>query len=344
MPAAVNARKWLRETIREAVAFLEPTDERELVRFKAWEFIRYVWPVFALTPKTDPRKMAMEDAFIDCLVAAIEEACADARPGLRESRIDTCLLSACVCRHRELQFGYRLHADRPECIRVGKKDGGTTRAWRAVLPDVRFELEPETESALAWPSVLTDPGGADRGLPIYVEAHALSRLNQRLEFFGQELSHEAMLYALADPSPTVREDGTLLAKVQCPGLYGDDVPVGYMAGDREGDRYVIRTFLFITMSGTPEGDRLRARLRASTFDIHEQELDDPATYRTTDLLMKPDVLAVFEECGLGHLERLSTYSTRESLETGAADRFKRYFRKALQPRRDWLTITRRLGS
>ena len=77
-----------------------------------------------------------------------------------------------------------------------------------------------------------------------------------------------------------------------------------MHGVREGfiaSAGVSKTFLFITMQGTPEARRLWEELKLRRPDVEYYQLDRPETFLLSDLVLDPDLSAALGKCGLDHL-------------------------------------------
>lgn len=89
---------------------------------------------------------------------------------------------------------------------------------------------------------------------------------------------------------------------------------------------VVRTFLFITNSGTPEGDRLDNELRLGKMDKEFLQIDKLSMFVRTDLTLDQRVRDVFDRVGLGHLCRLDPerFGNRTKGATGYARDFVKY--------------------
>jgi hypothetical protein len=77
--------------------------------------------------------------------------------------------------------------------------------------------------------------------------------------------------------------------------------LGYLVGTVSGGIVLLRTFLFLTMQGTPESDRLRAELRLHRADIEYTMLDSLRAFANSDMSKDETLVRVFEKCGCGHL-------------------------------------------
>jgi hypothetical protein len=100
--------------------------------------------------------------------------------------------------------------------------------------------------------------------------------------------------------------------------------VGYLVGSRLADRVLIKTFLLLTMQGTPESQELYRRLRLRRPDIEYLGPDDIQTLATTDLVRDPEIARIFEECGCRDLLRFVTEDSWGDIRSGYANRFKAF--------------------
>lgn len=76
------------------------------------------------------------------------------------------------------------------------------------------------------------------------------------------------------------------------------------------DLVLIRTFLFLTMQGTPEADRLREKLGLSRNDVERYKLDHFWTLTATNIADDPLLARLLAECGCSHLLSFLQLETR----------------------------------
>ena len=139
--------------------------------------------------------------------------------------------------------------------------------------------------------------GAKEELPVFIERHAIDRLHERLPLPNHEsFLHTVMVDSLEYPTLTPREPGKYLVDL-CLG----DHKVGYFVAQVLPDLVLIRTFLFLTMQGTPEADRLRDKLGLSRNDVERYKLDYFWTLTASNIADDPLLSRVLAECGCGHL-------------------------------------------
>jgi len=156
-----------------------------------------------------------------------------------------------------------------------------------------------------WKNTQVAMGGKTE-LPVLIERHAIERLHQRIPLPGhQSLLHNIMVDCLEYPVLTPRVPGKYLVDV-CLG----DHKVGYFVAQVLPELVLIRTFLFLTMQGTPEADRLRDKLGLSRTDVERYKLDHFHTLTASNIADDPLLSRVLAECGCGHLLSFLQLNTR----------------------------------
>ena len=92
-------------------------------------------------------------------------------------------------------------------------------------------------------------------LKVYIQQHAINRLTERLTDILGVFNYIPIVQALlSDPIACTDGSGFLFP------LEYDNLHLGYLKGGIFNDKLVIRTFLFITNNGTPEGEKLHQML------------------------------------------------------------------------------------
>ncbi len=102
------------------------------------------------------------------------------------------------------------------------------------------------------------------------------------------------------------------------------------------DKVVVRTFLFLTMDGTPEGARLRSQLRLRRDDKEYLELDTFYAFVHSDLKQDPDLVRVLSECGCGQLFEVPMGASVDEEMKGYAAEVRKFLRmeKRMNPAAD----------
>lgn len=143
--------------------------------------------------------------------------------------------------------------------------------------------------------------GEKKELDVYIQAHALKRMEERLDGMGA-FSRNFML-AITFPHLKFLEPykGYLLIPIEPGG-----VRVGYLFCNVIDDMLVVRTFLFITHSATPEGDRLKKFSGLNRSDISYWKIDRLSTLFKIDEEHWPELLRLFELVGIKDIQNLNT--------------------------------------
>lgn len=187
-----------------------------------------------------------------------------------------------------------------------------------------FRLYSQPMQELPFPAVLSTAwiphlrDQPERDLPVYTQDHARQRMLERLAPISSNFVDYLLGCALLGPEPLLpMGNGSFLI---CMDEFG--CRLGYLVaevvrdvgedagdgggnagdgGENAGEAVLIRTFLFVTQAGTPEGDRLSARLRLGKYEKTYFELDRMGPFMTTDLCHDPVLQEILESCGLGNL-------------------------------------------
>ena len=191
------------------------------------------------------------------------------------------------------------------------------RAYRLFVQSVvKLKVYPAELSTQVIPGLEDQP---ERRLPVYVQEHVRLRMIERLD----PLSEDEMDHLLGDtmwkPKTVPVRGGAFLIELQ---MYG--CRLGYVvaevvddASGPAGEVVLMRTFLFVTQSGTPEGNRFNKRLRVGNEEKSYFRLDRLAPFMTTDLCQDAVFQEILRECGIGDLIEVVKINreVRSSMET-----------------------------
>lgn len=188
-----------------------------------------------------------------------------------------------------------IYSDVPKSIKI-KIDGISRPALR--LGWANFKL------GMTWftlkPSLLNISGVPDdQPMEVYIQSHALHRFRERTEgiydFAAQFYIYESFL----DPKVCYDSNHNLLIEYQIKGL-----KAGYFRFDIVGNIVVIRTFLFLTNSGTPEGDLLGKNTGLKVLDKNYLAIDKLSTFMSSDINKNEQVNKIFSDAGCQSLFEL----------------------------------------
>lgn len=141
--------------------------------------------------------------------------------------------------------------------------------------------------------------GQKEELWVYVQSHARQRLNERLDLLDSSSIYYTMFQNIMDMDQFIFYKDYILFPIEL-----HNCKVGYLVVDIIDDLVVFKTFLFITHSSTPEGDKLKEISGLSWKDISYWKIDRLSTFMKTDTEKYPGLTAMFEEAGLGDLFKL----------------------------------------
>lgn len=141
--------------------------------------------------------------------------------------------------------------------------------------------------------------GDHKELEVYIQSHVMERLSQRLDL----LDKAAINYLIWENTRTITQfevhKGYLLLPVK---LYG--VKVGYFLAKIVDDKILFRTFLFITHSFTPEGDRLAEISGLGKHDITYWRIDRLSSFVNLDETNYQELLELFRQSGIEDFMKL----------------------------------------
>jgi hypothetical protein len=173
---------------------------------------------------------------------------------------------------------------------------GTPNAWNGI------EWASWSRAALNghWPEELGID--AEAQWPVFVQSHALKQLRERLDVYAYADWVEHWLHeSLAKPKIVSRlSRDQLLVAFEAHGKR-----LGYLVVTAGAGWVAVRTFLFLTMAQTPEGNLLEKRLKLTRDEITYWRLHELSRFTQTDLKDDPAMRRLLCECGCGHLFELA---------------------------------------
>ena len=146
------------------------------------------------------------------------------------------------------------------------------------------------------PSDIGFTAANDEPLDLYIQQHALKRLDERLGLLP-DVVHGHMFFTLFNQQLTyVKErDHSLIT------FYMHGIKVGYFLTTLNEDKLIIRSFLFLTNDGTPEGNKLRKLTKLEKFDKKYLGIDKLSTFNAYHINQDEELSELFNEAGCGSL-------------------------------------------
>lgn len=203
-----------------------------------------------------------------------------------------------------VEMYFHVHAISP--VKKSIMIGGINR------PAFRIGI-PLWEGNVNWVSVKTSMLGSwyhgrAEEIEVYIQSHALFRLNERLDLMAPEYIN----YVLWDNTVEIKEfviyHNYLLFPFK---LYG--IKVGYLAASIVEDKLLFRTFLFITHNCTPEGDKLKELSGLGKEDVKYWGIDRISAFMGLDEEKNPELVRIFTEAGISNIFKLKGMAFDQAL-------------------------------
>jgi hypothetical protein len=152
-------------------------------------------------------------------------------------------------------------------------------------------------------------GAIDIPLDVYIQQHALHKLQERIDITPGIMHYMTFMIMNQEVIKYHKNDNNSLVA-----YYLSDQKVGYLLVSMVDAKLIIRTFLFLTNDGTPEGKKLNQLLALDKQDKKYLMIDTLPTFNSYHIDKNEHLSKLFREadCGsllkLGHLKE---YSQRE---------------------------------
>jgi len=147
---------------------------------------------------------------------------------------------------------------------------------------------------------------AEIPLKVYIQSHAINRLLERIDCFWIGIIQFNMYTSLVKPNFAYDHKHNLLIEFTF-----FNTKAGYFRADIVDGIILIRTFLFITNSGTPEGQLLEKNTGLQKLDKKYLTIDKLSTFMNSDLDKNLHVQQLFKNAGCQCL--LDLYTTMQPL-------------------------------
>ncbi|WP_157471488.1 hypothetical protein [Marinifilum fragile] len=218
-----------------------------------------------------------------------------------------------------LEFGHRICVGYARSKKIEIK-GKVRMVYRFILPRIH---ESPWYGQMGASDLKEVYHGSKEWLDIYIQAHALERLKERLDLLDEEALNYAIYESFLNLEFLILSDGYVLITVE---LF--KCKVGYWVANIINDDFVIRTFLFVTHAKTPEGDKLKEICGLERKDVPYWKIDRLSTFMNVDAEQYPKLSAMFEEAGCGDLFKLHNEEfSVEAMQTANLDGLREYVLK-----------------
>ena len=136
-----------------------------------------------------------------------------------------------------------------------------------------------------------DKSFGDKPLDVYIQSHALQRLSERIDCYLKGSVHYCLFMSLKDPKVFYVNNNLLIEYRYF------NMKTGYLRIEIIDDKVVIKTFLFVTNNGTPEGQMLEKITGLKKLDKKYLALDRLSTFMSSDIGNNEKVKEIFTSAG-----------------------------------------------
>jgi len=137
---------------------------------------------------------------------------------------------------------------------------------------------------------------------VYIQSHALQRLAERMDKIPISLVHYGVYMSFKEPKICYDKNNNVL--IEC---YIDWIKAGYFVVELIEGILVIKTFLFITNTGTPEAQLLEANTGLQKTDKQYFAFDKLSTFMNADIDNMPELQKILIDSGCQSLIELSNH-------------------------------------
>jgi hypothetical protein len=136
-------------------------------------------------------------------------------------------------------------------------------------------------------------------VPVYIQQHALLRLEERIGYTTPGMGYIILQIALSEKKITPLKGNRVLITCLIKGL-----KLGYLLAELVEGILVIRTFLLLTNSGTPEGNKLAQLTGLKIEDTKYLSIDNLQGLANSDIEQNEAICKLFREAGCGDILEL----------------------------------------
>ena len=216
----------------------------------------------------------------------------------------------------QLRFVIRVKKNPPEKIRIVINNNPRTVYRVGWAMNDHFEWINVTPDKLGIKNKLNDP------IPVYIQRHTWNRLLERLDCLSEDSFTLCIFFSLTY-CKAIRDKDNFLIEFTV-----GDVKAGYLVALLINGKLIIRTFLFLTCAGTPEGNRLEELAGLKRLDTKYLKMDKLSTFMSEKISTNKEVRAIFKKADCLHLldlfDKLEMIS--EHTENSQLDAISNYLR------------------
>lgn len=132
----------------------------------------------------------------------------------------------------------------------------------------------------------------NKRVEVYIQSHALNRLFERVDGMLVGVLHLNLFYSLKNLTVFKNKKGEYLFEYRI-----FDKKVGYFCANLIDGKMIIRTFLFLTHNGTPEGEKLHSNTGLMKEDKKYLAIDKLSSFIHSDISKNAIVKEIFIKAG-----------------------------------------------
>jgi hypothetical protein len=163
---------------------------------------------------------------------------------------------------------------------------------------------------------------ADIPMDVYIQSHAIKRMQERITGLPEQFCILHLHISIIKNPVVIVHNKNFLIEYRI-----DDLKIGYVLANVQKDRLIVRTFLFITSNGTPEGQKLSEITGMGKLDKKYLAIDKLSSFLASDIRKNAQVADVFSRAGCGdllELERIMPYVLNEHESDFNSERMLKY--------------------
>jgi hypothetical protein len=200
-------------------------------------------------------------------------------------------------------------------------DGKRRKVWQCMgQPMAMGRFGEQPLDRIAWRPADHGFDSSLESAPVLVQGHALDEFDKRVGITDDStILFDWIVVALRKPDVRKRNGTSLFVSFQF-----TKYRLGYFVVLWTGSEFLVRTFLFLTMDKTPEGDLLQRLFRTNRTGVEIMELDNLRAFLGTDVSEDPELASQLREAGCGHLLDLATNMQQDYPKSPLADQIRLY--------------------
>jgi hypothetical protein len=158
---------------------------------------------------------------------------------------------------------------------------------------------PEFDKGVRWTTVASERLGLAHGqcYPCYIQQHAIKRLVERIGIFSESVTVFQACLSL-EQGRVLRIPGSDAYHIEFKIL---DIKLGYLVAILVDDILVVKTFIFVTQSGSPEGKRIETATGIKKVDKDYIGMGTLKGFLSEDVAKSPKMALLLEKVGCADL-------------------------------------------